>query len=451
MDVSAGGRAHGRPRIRRLPVLDGERLTGIVTLDDLVVRTGDVELTHTPDHRDHARRAAGLLLPQPRGLSDEPGAGRSPSTARAGTPASSCCASSCGAELDHVVSGPQRRTLRAVARRAGSDAAGARGRARRPRRAAPRARRLRRGDQLRRPVHPLRRAGRARGGRDRHALRRHHRRAAVHAARSSSATTTPRAPPRSRSCRRWASTTCPGDLICPAGRAGPRAAARARRRLRRRRASRATRGHAALGARDAPRAATWPTSDGDWRPPARARCARRSPSPSRSAANRSRKYPVRRGRHGAAPHATRRVDVADHAATCSRRRPRRRAVVPLITRPPWARPAHARARALAGRWRRPRCPRARRGAAPRGALHDRGDRARRGRHDGPRRRTRQRRLRAHRVTAGPRRGALLAGAATTAPGVLSPATAFDRAAFLDYLGDHGVSYELDAVAEAAAV
>jgi CBS domain-containing protein len=35
--------SHG---IRRLPVLDGERLTGIVTLDDLVVRTGDVALTH---------------------------------------------------------------------------------------------------------------------------------------------------------------------------------------------------------------------------------------------------------------------------------------------------------------------------------------------------------------------------------------------------------------------
>lgn len=27
--------------VRRLPVLDGERLTGIVTLDDLAVRTGD--------------------------------------------------------------------------------------------------------------------------------------------------------------------------------------------------------------------------------------------------------------------------------------------------------------------------------------------------------------------------------------------------------------------------
>jgi len=30
--------------IRRLPVVDGDRLTGIVTLDDLAVRTGDLEL-----------------------------------------------------------------------------------------------------------------------------------------------------------------------------------------------------------------------------------------------------------------------------------------------------------------------------------------------------------------------------------------------------------------------
>jgi CBS domain-containing protein len=36
--------AHG---IRRLPVLDGERLTGIITLDDLAVRTGDPELVHS--------------------------------------------------------------------------------------------------------------------------------------------------------------------------------------------------------------------------------------------------------------------------------------------------------------------------------------------------------------------------------------------------------------------
>lgn len=32
--------------VRRLPVLDGDRLTGIVTLDDLVVRLGDLELAH---------------------------------------------------------------------------------------------------------------------------------------------------------------------------------------------------------------------------------------------------------------------------------------------------------------------------------------------------------------------------------------------------------------------
>jgi short subunit dehydrogenase-like uncharacterized protein len=36
-------------------------------------------------------------------------------------------------------------------------------------------------------------------------------------------------------------------------------------------------------------------------------------------------------------------------------------------------------------------------------------------------------------------------------GALSPASAFEPAEFLDYLGDHGVSYELDAVAEEAAV
>ena len=36
--------SHG---IRRLPILDGERLTGIVTLDDLAVRTGDAELVHS--------------------------------------------------------------------------------------------------------------------------------------------------------------------------------------------------------------------------------------------------------------------------------------------------------------------------------------------------------------------------------------------------------------------
>jgi CBS domain-containing protein len=31
-------------RVRRLPVVDGERLVGIVTLDDIAVRTGDLEV-----------------------------------------------------------------------------------------------------------------------------------------------------------------------------------------------------------------------------------------------------------------------------------------------------------------------------------------------------------------------------------------------------------------------
>jgi CBS domain-containing protein len=31
-------------RVRRLPVVDGERLTGIVTLDDIAVRTGNLEV-----------------------------------------------------------------------------------------------------------------------------------------------------------------------------------------------------------------------------------------------------------------------------------------------------------------------------------------------------------------------------------------------------------------------
>ena len=46
MEVEAAAELMVAHRIRRLPVLDGERLTGIATLDDLVVRTGDVELAH---------------------------------------------------------------------------------------------------------------------------------------------------------------------------------------------------------------------------------------------------------------------------------------------------------------------------------------------------------------------------------------------------------------------
>ncbi len=44
MDVEAAAELMVRHGIRRLPVLDGGRLTGIVTLDDLAVRTGDLEL-----------------------------------------------------------------------------------------------------------------------------------------------------------------------------------------------------------------------------------------------------------------------------------------------------------------------------------------------------------------------------------------------------------------------
>ena len=44
MNVEEAAELMVRHAIRRLPVLDGGRLTGIVTLDDLAVRTGDLEL-----------------------------------------------------------------------------------------------------------------------------------------------------------------------------------------------------------------------------------------------------------------------------------------------------------------------------------------------------------------------------------------------------------------------
>jgi len=46
MDVEAAAALMVEHGIRRLPVLDGDRLTGIVTLNDLAVRTGDLELAH---------------------------------------------------------------------------------------------------------------------------------------------------------------------------------------------------------------------------------------------------------------------------------------------------------------------------------------------------------------------------------------------------------------------
>ena len=44
MDVEEATQLMVSHGIRRLPVLDGERLIGIVTLDDLAVRTGDLAL-----------------------------------------------------------------------------------------------------------------------------------------------------------------------------------------------------------------------------------------------------------------------------------------------------------------------------------------------------------------------------------------------------------------------
>jgi CBS domain-containing protein len=46
MDVQAAAELMVRHGIRRLPILDEECLTGIVTLDDLIVRTGDPALAH---------------------------------------------------------------------------------------------------------------------------------------------------------------------------------------------------------------------------------------------------------------------------------------------------------------------------------------------------------------------------------------------------------------------
>lgn len=65
MHVEEAAELMVRHGIRRLPVIDGPRLTGIVTLDDLAVRTGDLELAHNmttqvmraalPDFYFHAR------------------------------------------------------------------------------------------------------------------------------------------------------------------------------------------------------------------------------------------------------------------------------------------------------------------------------------------------------------------------------------------------------------
>jgi CBS domain-containing protein len=47
MTIEEATELMARHGIRRLPVLDGGRLTGIVTLDDIAARTGDAELAHS--------------------------------------------------------------------------------------------------------------------------------------------------------------------------------------------------------------------------------------------------------------------------------------------------------------------------------------------------------------------------------------------------------------------
>lgn len=44
MDVAEAAETLIRHGVRRLPIVDGEQLTGIVTLDDLAARTGDAAL-----------------------------------------------------------------------------------------------------------------------------------------------------------------------------------------------------------------------------------------------------------------------------------------------------------------------------------------------------------------------------------------------------------------------
>ena len=46
MDVNEAAALMVSKGVRRLPVLDGERMVGILTLDDLAARTGDPEIIH---------------------------------------------------------------------------------------------------------------------------------------------------------------------------------------------------------------------------------------------------------------------------------------------------------------------------------------------------------------------------------------------------------------------
>jgi CBS domain-containing protein len=46
MDLEEAAALMVRHRVRRLPVMDEGRLAGIVSLDDIAVRTGDLEVAH---------------------------------------------------------------------------------------------------------------------------------------------------------------------------------------------------------------------------------------------------------------------------------------------------------------------------------------------------------------------------------------------------------------------
>ena len=46
MDVNEAASLMVSHGVRRLPVLDGDRIVGILTLDDLAARTGDPEIIH---------------------------------------------------------------------------------------------------------------------------------------------------------------------------------------------------------------------------------------------------------------------------------------------------------------------------------------------------------------------------------------------------------------------
>jgi predicted transcriptional regulator len=59
MDIEEAAALMVQHRVRRLPVLNADELVGIVTLDDLAVRTGDLELA-----RQMTAEVAKAALPQ---------------------------------------------------------------------------------------------------------------------------------------------------------------------------------------------------------------------------------------------------------------------------------------------------------------------------------------------------------------------------------------------------